>query len=292
MKIYLLSRNAGLYSSKRIIEAARYRGHTIMSIDYMETSLVLQKGKSKIIYNGADLPLPDAIIPRIGASHTFYGSAVVRQFQMLNVFSAVDSDALLRSRDKFKCLQLLNLHGVDMPITAFSNSNRDADNLIKAVNGAPLVIKLLEGTQGLGVLLQETKKGAESVLEAFSQLDARVTVQEFIKESSGTDIRAIVVDGRVVAAMRRTAPEGEFRSNIHRGGTGMPIKLSADEEETAIKSAEALGLGVAGVDMLVSSDGPKVIEVNSSPGIEGIEGCTKLDIAKEIILYLEKQVKE
>lgn len=292
MKIYLLSRNAELYSSRRIIEAARYRGHTIIPVDYLNASLVLQKGKSKIIYNGADLPLPDAIIPRIGASHTFYGSAVVRQFQTLGVFSAVDSDALLRSRDKFKCLQLLNVHGVDMPATAFSNTNRDANNLIKAVNGAPLVIKLLEGTQGLGVLLQETKKGAESVLEAFSQLDARVMVQEFIKESSGTDVRAIVVGGKVVAAMRRTAPEGEFRSNIHRGGSGQRVDLTPEEEQTAISSAEALGLGIAGVDMLSSESGPKVIEVNSSPGIEGIEGCTKLDIAKEIIIYLENELKK
>lgn len=291
MKIYLLTRNAGLYSSRRILEAGRYRGHDIRPLDYLNTSLVLEKGRSRIVYNNGTLALPDAIIPRIGASHTFYGSAVVRQFQLLNVFSAVDSDALLRSRDKFKCLQLLNNEGIDMPITGFAGSNNNSDDLIKAVGNAPLIIKLLEGTQGLGVLLQETNKGAQSVLEAFSQLEARVIIQEYIKESAGIDVRAIVVGGKVVAAMKRVAPEGEFRSNIHRGGRGEKIELSYQEEHAAIRSAESLGLGVAGVDMLISEEGPKVIEVNSSPGIEGIEGCTKLDIAKEIIIYLENEFK-
>lgn len=291
MRIYLLTRNAGLYSSRRILEAGRYRGHDIRPLDYLNTSLVLEKGKSRIVYNNGTLALPDAIIPRIGATHTFYGSAVVRQFQLLNVFSAVDSDALLRSRDKFKCLQLLNNEGIDMPITGFAGSNNNSDDLIKAVGNAPLIIKLLEGTQGLGVLLQETNKGAQSVLEAFSQLEARVIIQEFIKESTGIDVRAIVVGGKVVAAMKRIAPEGEFRSNIHRGGRGEKITLTYQEEHAAIRSAESLGLGVAGVDMLISEEGPKVIEVNSSPGIEGIEGCTKLDIAKEIIIYLENEFK-
>lgn len=291
MRIYLLTRNAGLYSSRRILEAGRYRGHDIRPLDYLNTSLVLEKGRSRIVYNNGTLALPDAIIPRIGATHTFYGSAVVRQFQLLNVFSAVDSDALLRSRDKFKCLQLLNNEGIDMPITGFAGSNNNSDDLIKAVGNAPLIIKLLEGTQGLGVLLQETNKGAQSVLEAFSQLEARVIIQEFIKESTGIDVRAIVVGGKVVAAMKRIAPEGEFRSNIHRGGRGEKITLTYQEEHAAIRSAESLGLGVAGVDMLISEEGPKVIEVNSSPGIEGIEGCTKLDIAKEIIIYLENEFK-
>lgn len=291
MKIYILSRNAGLYSTRRILEAAKYRGHDIKTLDYMNTSLIIEKNRSRIIYNNQELELPDAIIPRIGASHTVYGAAVVRQFQMLNVFSAVDSDALLRSRDKFKCLQLLSMYGVNMPTTGFSSTNNDSDNLIKAVGEAPLVIKLLEGTQGLGVLLLETNKSAKSVMEAFSQLDARVMMQQFVKESSGIDVRAIVVGGKVVAAMKRVAPEGEFRSNIHRGGMGLKIDLTTEEERMAIISAEALGLGVAGVDMLISEEGPKVIEVNSSPGIEGIEGCTKYDIAKEIIIYLENELK-
>lgn len=292
MKIYLLTRNAGLYSSRRILEAGRYRGHDIRPMDYLNTSLVLEREKSRIVYNNGTLALPDAIIPRIGATYTFYGSAIVRQFQMLNVFSAVDSDALLRSRDKFKCLQLLNNEGINMPITGFAGSNNNSDDLIKAVGNAPLIIKLLEGTQGLGVLMQETNKGAQSVLEAFSQLEARVIIQEFVKESSGIDVRAIVVGGRVVAAMKRVAPEGEFRSNIHRGGRGEKIELSPEEEHAAVRSAEALGLGVAGVDMLISDEGPKVIEVNSSPGIEGMEGCTKLDVAKEIIIYLENEFKQ
>jgi ribosomal protein S6--L-glutamate ligase len=291
MKIYLLTRNAGLYSSRRILEAGRYRGHDIRPLDYLNTSLVLEKSKSRIVYNNGTLALPDAIIPRIGASHTFYGAAVVRQFQMLKVLTAVDSDALLRSRDKFKCLQLLNMHGVNMPITGFAGSNNNSEDLIKAVGNAPLIIKLLEGTQGLGVLLQESNKGAASVLEAFSQVDARVLIQEFIQESSGVDVRAIVVGGKVVAAMKRTAPEGEFRSNIHRGGKGEKVDLTYQEEQAAIQSAEALGLGVAGVDMLLSEEGPKVIEVNSSPGLEGVEGCTQLDIAKEIIIYLENEYK-
>ncbi len=292
MKIYLLTRNAGLYSSRRILEAGRYRGHDIRPMDYRNTSLVLEKGKSRIVYNNGTLALPDAIIPRVGASHTLYGAAVVRQFQMLNVITAVDSDALLRSRDKFKCLQLLSMYGVNMPITGFAGSNNNSDDLIKAVGNAPLVLKLLEGTQGLGVLLQDTDKGAKSVLEAFSQVEARMMVQQYIKESAGTDIRAIVVGGKVVAAMKRVAPEGEFRSNIHRGGKGVKIDLSYQEEHLALQSAEALGLGVAGVDMLISDDGPKVIEVNSSPGLEGVEGCTRLDIAKEIIIYLENELKQ
>lgn len=291
MKIYLLTRNSGLYSSRRILETGRKRGHDIRPMDYLNTSLVLEKERTRIVFNNGTLALPDAIIPRVGASHTFYGSAIVRQFQLLNVLTAVDSDALLRSRDKFKCLQLLNMHGVDLPITGFAGSNNSSDDLIKAVGNAPLIIKLLEGTQGLGVLLQETNKGAQSVLEAFGQLDERVIIQEFIKESSGIDVRAIVVGGKVVAAMKRTAPEGEFRSNIHRGGKGEKVNLTPEEEHAAVLSAEAIGLGIAGVDMLISDDGPKVIEVNSSPGLEGIEGCTKLDIAKEIIIYLENEFR-
>jgi ribosomal protein S6--L-glutamate ligase len=287
MKIYLLTRNANLYSSRRLLEAAAKRGHDVKAIDYMHCNLIIEKGRCQILYKGDFLEMPDAIIPRIGATNTFFGSAVIRQFEMMNVFSAVDSDALLRSRNKFKCLQLLSMQGVDMPITAFADTSNDANELISAVGGTPLIIKLLEGTQGLGVLLAETKNGAKSILDAFSELKAKVIVQEFVKESRGIDIRAFVVGNKVVAAMQRTAPEGEFRSNIHRGGVGTHLELDEQEIATALNSAKALGLGVAGVDMLRSSRGPLVIEVNSSPGLEGIEGFTGIDVADEVIQYLE-----
>ncbi len=292
MKIYLLTRNANLYSSKRLLEAATVAGHDVRAIDYMHCNLIIEKGRCQIVYKGDFLEMPDAIIPRIGATNTFFGSAVIRQFEMMNVFSAVGSDPLLRSRDKFKCLQLLSMQGVNMPITAFADTSNDAVELIAAVGGTPLIIKLLEGTQGLGVLLAETKNGAKSILDAFSELKAKVMVQEFIKESKGIDVRAFVVDGKVVASMKRTAPEGEFRSNIHRGGVGTPIELNAYEIETAINSAKALGLGVAGVDMLISAKGPMVIEVNSSPGLEGIEGFTGVNVAGEVIKYLETSIQK
>mgnify|MGYP000669104666 CR=1 FL=1 len=292
MKIYLLTRNANLYSSRRILEVARYRGHEIRAIDYMNCHFILEKGNAKIIYNNEELEKPDWIIPRIGATYTNYGATVIRQFEVMGVKTAVGSEALINSRNKFQCLQLLSMSGVRMPKTGFSSGSNSAKQLIDYVGGAPIIIKLLEGTHGLGVLLQETEDAAKSVLDAFAQLGARVMVQEFIKESAGVDIRAIVAGGKVVAAMKRTAQEGEFRSNIHRGGVGEKVVLTPEQEDTAIRSANVIGLGIAGVDMLISDKGALVIEVNSSPGIEGIEGYTQLDVAKEFIKFIEEDINK
>jgi ribosomal protein S6--L-glutamate ligase len=292
MKIYLLTRNQNLYSSRRILESARYRGHDITPIDYMNCDLVLEQGESKIIYQGEELEIPDVIIPRIGANYTNYGASVIRQFTLLGATTTVTSDALMNSRNKFLCLQLLSRNGVKMPKTGFSSTSASSKKLIEYVGGVPVVVKLLEGTHGLGVLLLDSESSAESVLDAFSELGARVMVQQFIKESSGMDIRAIVAGGKVVASMKRTAQEGEFRSNIHRGGVGEMIQLTPEQEATAIKSAEVVGLGIAGVDMLVSDNGAMVIEVNSSPGIEGIETYTQLDVAQEFIKYLEEKLSK
>lgn len=288
MNIVVLSANKNLYSTKRLVEAGEKRGHHMRVIDHTKCDLVIEKLKPSIIYNGEELTHVDAVIPRIGASVTFFGTAVVRQFEMMKVFTAVESQALVRSRDKLRSLQILARAGLGLPKTAFSNYTKEVDKVISKVGGAPVIIKLLEGTQGLGVVLAETKKAAESVLEAFNGLMARVIIQEFIKESKGCDIRAFVVDGHVVGAMKRTAKEGEFRSNLHRGGSAELIELTQEEEITAIKAAKALGLGVAGVDMLQSERGPLILEVNSSPGLEGIEGATKKNIAGEIIRYVEK----
>lgn len=245
--------------------------------------------RPKVLYRGEEIQL-HAIIPRIGASVTFYGTAVVRQFEVMGVYSITESQALARSRDKLRTLQLLSREGVGLPVTGFARSSRDINGVIDLVGGAPVIIKLLEGTQGMGVVLAETRKAAESVIGAFQQLDANILVQEFIKESAGSDIRALVVGGRVVAAMERRAAPGEFRSNLHRGGTASPVKLSTRERNTAIRAARVMGLGVAGVDLLRSSRGPVVMEVNSSPGLEGIETATGIDVAGEIIDYIESHV--
>jgi ribosomal protein S6--L-glutamate ligase len=290
MKIAILSRNTKLYSTKRLVEAAEAKGHEVIVVDHLKCTLELEKKNPRVFYNGTYLDDIDAIIPRIGASVTFYGTAVVRQFEMMHVFSAVESQALVRSRDKLYSLQILARAGVGLPKTAFTTYSKDVDHIIEAVGGAPLVLKLLEGTQGLGVVLAETKNAANSVIEAFNGLKARVIAQQFIKESGGADIRAFVVDGQVVGAMKRQGKEGEFRSNLHRGGSAEIIELTDQEELTAIKATRAMGLGVAGVDMLQSSSGPLVLEVNSSPGLEGIETATQKDIAKEIIKYLERNV--
>jgi len=252
--------------------------------------LLIEKKNPMVWYNGKRLDYFDAIIPRIGASVTFYGAAVVRQFEMMKVFTAVESQALIRSRDKLRSLQILSRAGLGLPKTIFMDYSRDTEGVIEAVGGAPVVIKLLEGTQGLGVVLAENKKAAQSVIEAFHGVKTRIIVQEFIKEAKGADIRAFVIDGNVVGAMKRQAKEGEFRSNLHRGGTAEVVTLTRQEEITAIKAAKALGLGVAGVDMLQSERGPLIIEVNSSPGLEGIERATQKDIAGEIIKFLEKHV--
>ncbi len=290
MNLVVLSRNAKLYSTKRLVEAALKRGHEIRVIDHSKCDLVIEKKKPKVLYRGEEITGVNAVIPRIGASVTFYGTAVVRQFEMMNVFTAVESQALVRSRDKLRSLQILSRAGLGLPKTVFTNYSKDVERTLKEVGGAPVIIKLLEGTQGLGVVLAENKKAAVSVIEAFNGLKARVIVQEFIKESRGEDIRAFVVDGHVVGAMARTAKEGEFRSNLHRGGTAKVIELTPEEEIAAIKAANAMKLGIAGVDMLRSERGPLIIEVNSSPGLEGIESATGVDIAGQIIKYIEKNV--
>lgn len=290
MKIAILSRNPKLYSTQRLVEAAKEKGHEVRVVDHLKCIIELEKKNPRIFYNGTYLDDIDAIIPRIGASVTFYGTAVVRQFEMMHVFSAVESQALVRSRDKLRSLQILARAGVGLPKTVFTNYTKDVDHVIESVGGAPLVIKLLEGTQGLGVVLAETHNAANSVIEAFNGLKARVIAQQYIKESGGADIRAFVVDGVVVGAMKRQGKEGEFRSNLHRGGSASIIELSDQEELSALKATKAMGLGVAGVDMLQSSSGPLVLEVNSSPGLEGIEAATNKDIAKEIIKYIERNV--
>lgn len=290
MNIVILSRNPNLYSTRRLVETAIQRKHQVEVIDPLKCEIIIEKKNPAVLYKGKPLQNIDAIIPRIGASVTFYGTAVVRQFEMMKVFSTVESQALVRSRDKLRSLQVLSRAGLGMPKTVFSNYTKDVAEVIEYVGGAPLVIKLLEGTQGLGVVLAETKNAAESVLEAFNGLQARVIVQEFIKESKGADIRAFVVDGNVVGAMKRQGKEGEFRSNLHRGGSAEIIQLSDEEENAALRAAKSLGLGICGVDMLQSSRGPLILEVNSSPGLEGIEAATKKDIAKSIIRYIERNV--
>ncbi|HNV30351.1 MAG TPA: 30S ribosomal protein S6--L-glutamate ligase [Cyclobacteriaceae bacterium] len=289
MNIAILSRDPKLYSTKRLKEAGEKRGHRVEIIDHMKCVLLIEKKNPMVWYNGRKLDYFDAIIPRIGASVTFYGAAVVRQFEMMKVFTAVESQALIRSRDKLRCLQILSRAGLGLPKTIFMDYSRDTEGVIEAVGGAPVVIKLLEGTQGLGVVLAENKKAAQSVIEAFHGVKTRIIVQEFIKEAKGADIRAFVVNGEVVGSMRRQATkEGEFRSNLHRGGIATVVKLDRHEKHAAIEAAKKMGLGVAGVDMLASKRGPLIIEVNSSPGLEGIEGATKVDIAGKIYQYIEK----
>lgn len=290
MKIVILSRNPELYSTRRLVEAAGKKGHEALVVDHLKCNIVIEKKKPSIYYQGELLENVDAVIPRIGASVTFYGTAVVRQFEMMKVFTSVESQALIRSRDKLRSLQIMARAGVGLPKTVFTNYSKDVDQVVSSVGGAPLVIKLLEGTQGLGVVLAESENAAKSIIEAFNGLKARVIAQEFIEEAGGADIRAFVVEGNVVGAMKRQGKKGEFRSNLHRGGTASIVELSEEERNTALKATRVLGLGVAGVDMLQSKNGPLVIEVNSSPGLEGIEGATGKDIAREIISYVERNV--
>lgn len=288
MKIAILSRGPKLYSTRRLVEAAEQKGHEVIVLDHLKCVLVIEKGNPQVFYGGKQITGVDAIIPRIGTSVTFYGAAVVRQFEQMKVFSCVESQALVRSRDKLRSLQLLAQAGIGMPKTAFASIPKNIDNVIEQVGGVPVVIKLLEGTQGIGVILAETQRSAKSVIESFLAVNANILVQEFIKEAQGADIRAFVVDGKVVGAMKRQGLPGEFRSNLHRGGKASLLELSKDERETAIKSAKKLGLAIAGVDMLQSSRGPLVMEVNSSPGLEGIENATGVDIAGKIIEYIER----
>ncbi len=288
MKLGILSRNPNLYSTRRLVEAAKQRGHEIKVVDALRCNLVMEKRNPRVYYQNDYLDQIEGIIPRIGASVTFYGSAVVRQFEMRKVFTAVESQALIRSRDKLRSLQILSRAGIGLPKTVFTNFARNIDEVLEEIGSFPVVIKILEGTQGLGVVLAENKNAAVSVVEAFHSLKVRIIIQEFIKEAGGADIRALVVDGKVVGAMKRQAKEGEFRSNLHRGGTAAVVRLSNEEKETAKNAAKAMGLGIAGVDMLQSNRGPLVMEVNSSPGLEGIEKATGKDIASKIIQYMER----
>jgi ribosomal protein S6--L-glutamate ligase len=291
MKIAVLSRNTKLFSTQRLIEEIQKAGHETLVVDHSLCDLIIEQEGPSIIYKGQKLEGIDAIIPRIGASVTFYGTAVVRQFELMGAFSAVTSQAIVRSRDKLRSLQILSKNGLGMPKTAFTNFSKGGEKqLIEQVSGAPVIIKLLEGTQGLGVVLAETTKAAQSVVEAFHGLKARIIVQEYIKEAKGADIRAFVVNGKVVGAMKRQGAEGEFRSNLHRGGVATVIKLSRAEKLAALNAAKALGLDVAGVDMLQSARGPLILEVNSSPGLEGIEGATGVNVAAEIVKFVVDSV--
>ncbi len=287
MKIGILSRSTSLYSTKRLVEAAKARGHEVEVIDTLKCYMDITSTKPMVHYQNRELSDFDAIIPRIGASITFYGTAVLRQFEMMGVFSLNESVAISRARDKLRSLQLLSRKGIGLPITGFAHNTKMTQDLIKLVGGAPLVIKLLEGTQGKGVVLAETDKAAESVIDAFREMDANILVQEFIKEANGSDIRCFVIGDEVVASMKRTAKAGEFRSNLHRGGTAEIIEITKEEKEAAIGATKALGLNVAGVDLLRSNRGPLIMEVNSSPGLNGIETATGKDVAGMIIEYLE-----
>jgi ribosomal protein S6--L-glutamate ligase len=291
MKIAILSRNSRLYSTRRLVEAARKRGHTAIVVDTLRCYMNMAMARPSIHYKGQELAGIDAVIPRIGASITFYGCAVVRQFEMMGVYSVNESVAISRSRDKLRSMQLLARRNIGMPVTGFAHSPDDIPDLIDMVGGAPLVVKLLEGTQGVGVVLAETRKAAESVIEAFLGIDVDIMVQEFIAESRGTDVRCFIVGDKVVAAMQRTGKPGEFRSNLHRGGSATLVKISPEERSVAVRAAKVMGLNVAGVDILRSNHGSVVMEVNSSPGLEGIEQATGKDVAGMIIEFLEKNAK-
>jgi ribosomal protein S6--L-glutamate ligase len=293
MKIVILARNKSLYSHKRIVEAARARGHEIKIISPLSCYMNISSEKPTIHYRGGEVIEDiDAVIPRIGASITFYGTAVVRQFEMMGVYALNNSIAISRSRDKLRSLQLLSRKGVPLPTTGFANSPLDTEDLINMVDGVPLIIKLLEGTQGKGIVLAETKTAARSVITAFKQMNANFLVQEFIKEAGGSDIRCLVLGGKVIAAIQRKAKEGEFRSNLHMGGAAEVVKLTQQERKIAIEATKIMGLEMAGVDIIRSARGPLVLEVNSSPGIEGVEKTTSVDVAEKMIIHLEKAINK
>jgi ribosomal protein S6--L-glutamate ligase len=291
MKIALLCRSPQLYSHQRIMAAARDRGHEIDAINHLRCTLDIAAHRPLIHYNGRELTGYDAVIPRIGASVTFFGAAVVRQFEMMRVYAVNESVAISRSRDKLRSLQLLSRKGIGLPVTVFAHKTSNAEEVIRLAGGAPVVIKLLEGTQGIGVVLGETQKAAESIIQAFGGVDTNILVQEYISEAKGEDIRCIVIGGKVVAAMKRRGREGDFRSNLHRGGSARPVKITPGERTTAIGAAKAMGLNVCGVDMLRSNHGPVVMEVNSSPGLEGVEQATGVDVAGKIIEFIEKNAR-
>lgn len=291
MKIAILSRNPNLYSTRRLVDAGEKRGHEVIVLDTLHCYMNINSREPSVHLHGQVLKDVDAVIPRIGASITFYGTAVLRQFEMMGVYPLNESVAISRSRDKLRSMQLMARKGIGMPVTGFAHSPDDIPDLIQMVGGAPLVIKLLEGTQGIGVVLAETRKAAESVIEAFMGLKANIMVQEYIQEAGGADIRCLVVGDRVVAAMKRQAAEGEFRSNLHRGGTGSTVKITPDERATAVRAAKTMGLNIAGVDLLRSNHGPLVMEVNSSPGFEGVESATNIDVAEKVIMFIEKNAR-
>ncbi|KUO58462.1 MAG: ribosomal protein S6 modification protein [Alphaproteobacteria bacterium BRH_c36] len=291
MKIAMMARNANLYSHKRLVEAAEARGHQIDVINTLQCYMNIASRRPEVYYNGHKLPHYDAVIPRIGASVTFYGLAVLRQFEMMGVFPLNESVAIGRSRDKLRSMQLLARDGVGLPVTTFAHDPKQTEEVLRLAGGSPLVIKLLEGTQGIGVVLADTDRSAKSVIEAFRGAGVNILVQEFIKEAGGTDIRALVVGGKVIAAMQRKGAEGEFRSNLHRGGSAQAIKISPEERATALRAAKAMGLNVCGVDMLRANHGPVVMEVNSSPGLEGVEKATGIDIAGQIIDFLASHAR-
>lgn len=291
MKLAMLARNANLYSHKRLVEAAEERGHTIDIINTLRVNISIASHRPALIYHDEPLLGYDAVIPRIGASITFYGLAVVRQFETMGVWCLNESVAIGRSRDKLRSTQLLAGIGIGLPVTAFAHDPKETEEVLELVGGAPVVIKLLEGTQGIGVVLAETNKSAKSIIEAFRGANVNILVQEFIKEAGGTDIRALVIGGKVVAAMQRKGAEDDFRSNLHRGGSAKPIKITAEERSTAVRAAKRMGLNVCGVDFLRSNHGPVVMEVNSSPGIEGIEKATNIDVAGKIIRFIEETAK-
>jgi len=291
LRIAILSRNPRLYSTGRLVEAARDRGHEVQVLDTLKCYMDIASMRPSVHYKGEQLEPFDAVIPRIGASITFYGAAVLRQFEMMGAYPLNESVAITRARDKLRALQIMARAGIGLPLTGFASSPDSTGDLIKLVGGAPLVVKLLEGTQGKGVVLAETQKAAESLIDAFRELDANFLVQEYIREAGGADIRAFVIGGKVVAAMKRQAKEGEFRSNLHRGGTATLVRLSPAERSTAVRAAGKMGLNVSGVDLLRSNHGPVVMEVNSSPGLRGIEEATGKDIADLIIQFIEKNAK-
>lgn len=288
MKIAMLARNPDLYSHRRLVEAAESRGHEIDIINTLRCYMNIASRRPEIYYNGEKLEGYDAVIPRIGASVTFYGTAVLRQFEMMGVYPLNESVGIGRSRDKLRSMQLLARDGVGLPVTTFAHDPKQTEEVLKVAGDAPLVIKLLEGTQGLGVVLADTNRSAKSVVEAFRATDTNILIQEFIKEAGGTDIRAIVIGGKVIAAMKRTGAEGEFRSNLHRGGSAQVVKLTPEERSTAVRAAKSMGLNACGVDMLRANHGAVVMEVNSSPGLEGVEKATGLDVAGKMIEFLEK----
>lgn len=291
MKIAMLARNPNLYSHKRLQESAIERGHELDIINTTRCYMNIASRRPEIYYNGEKLQRYDAVIPRIGASVTFYGTAVLRQFEMQGVYPLNESVAIGRSRDKLRSMQLLARDGIGLPVTTFAHDPKQTDEVLKVAGGAPLVVKLLEGTQGIGVVLADTNRSAKSVVEAFRGANINILIQEFIKEAGGTDIRAFVVGGKVIAAMQRTGADDDFRSNLHRGGSAKLVKLSPEERSTAIRSAKSMGLNVCGVDMLRSNHGPVVMEVNSSPGLEGIEKATGIDIAGKVIEFIEKNAQ-